>query len=417
MMLRACKALLVTIAADVATVSSAVRSTVKADKQRSVIHVMHRISSLLESRGMAKAEVLGSLHALALHGITPGATDSMNEILTRVIGEIEQKVESKIKTGHTSTQAAIDEKVADLTAATASAVDEKKKADGLDLAWFQCVADEKAKRVDIENAEEYLKEAQQAQIAPCKLQEDRAYFLTNPNPDKYKMVCDFNEDTCDTNLKSWEAQVEALVSSTESGAKDAVASWTEAKNACDAAKANVAAAETALEDANQAWSAQRSKCLAAHESRTVAMCLFGAQLQRKCETSAAYSELITEVDGNGGEHSHSDRVYEWEGTAVTKCMLQKVIEGTEIDSAALDACHQSVNFDRDVGVLDKKGSTFEDLTSPAKFTCEESTIAFYGQAWEVPEGDAPHSSEYVIKAFAPAVSLATDAAPFAFCDA
>jgi len=413
-MLRACRALLLTIAADVATVSSGQRV---GPVHGGLIHVVDRITSLLESRGMAKTEVMGSLHALALQGITPGAADSMNEILTRVIYEIEQKVETKIKAGHASTQTAINEKITDLEAATTAVVTEKKKADGLDVAWFQCIAAEKAKRVDIENAEEALKKAQQAQIAPCKLQNDRRYFDTDPNADKYNFACNFNDgDHCDTQMKSWQAEVDQLVSGTESGAQYATAQWTEAKAACDQAKADVAAAESALEAANAAWGAQRRQCLAAHESRVVAMCIFGAHLQRKCEMAAAYSDLIAEVNKkNGGEHSHSDRMSEWQGTAVAKCMLKQVTEGKEITSAGLDACYQSVNFDRDVGVLDQKESTFADLTSPAKFTCKDSTISFYGQTWEVPEGDAPHSSEYVTKSFQPAVSVAVDTAPFAFC--
>lgn len=406
-----------TIAAHGATESFAVRTNQKANKERSIIHVVDRISSLLESRGMAKTEVMGSLHALALQGITPGAADSMNEILNRVIAEIEQKVETKIKAGHASTQTAINEKIADLEASTTEVVSEKKKADGLDVAWFQCIAAEKAKRVDIEEAEENLKKAQQAQVAPCKLQEDRRYFDTDPNADKYNFACSFNDgDDCDTRMKDWQAEVDELVSGTESGAQYATSQWTEAKNACNQAKADVAAAESALEAANAGWGKKKRDCLAAHESRVVAMCLFGAHLQRKCEMAAAYSNLIAEVNKkNGGEHSHPDRVSEWQGTAVAKCMLKQVAEGYEITSASLDACYQSVNFDRDVGVLDQKESTFADLTSPAKFTCKETTISFYGQTWEVPEGDAPHSSEYATKSFQPEVSVAVDTAPFAFC--
>ena len=43
-------------------------------------------------------------------------------------------------------QAEIHEKISDLTVITMSIVDEKMKADGLDLAWFPCVADEKFTR-------------------------------------------------------------------------------------------------------------------------------------------------------------------------------------------------------------------------------------------------------------------------------
>merc|ERR1711972_559211 len=145
-------------------------------------------------------------------------------------------------------------------------------------------------------------------------------------------------------------------------------------------------------------------------------CIFGATLQRKCSKAAAYSTLVKEVETvNGGEHSHPDRIKEWEGVAVTKWMISKVIGGAEIDSTTLEACESSVSYNRDVGVLDKQGERFAALTSPKMFTCEETTITFGGETWDVPQGDMPASSEYISKADHPAVSLAEDTTPFAFC--
>merc|ERR1719291_98026 len=58
---------------------------------------------------------------------------------------------------------------------------------------------------------------------------------------------------------------------------------------------------------------------------------------------------------------------------------------------------------------------FAALTSPKMFTCEETTITFGGETWDVPQGDMPASSEYISKADHPEVSLAEDTTPFAFC--
>merc|ERR1740139_1572526 len=96
-------------------------------------------------------------------------------------------------------------------------------------------------------------------------------------------------------------------------------------------------------------------------------------------------------------------------------MLSKVVEGGEINSASLDKCEKSANFDGSVGALDKKESTFKALTSSDKFTCSEKQITFTGKTWNVPEGDAPASSEYTIEEYHPEVSLAADAPAFGFC--
>jgi len=413
-MLRACKVFLF---ASVADVSCAARNRLSSDGAGTLAHVMDSIGALIQSRAGLNAETLTSLRALADQGITPGATDSLHEALTKLIGEIEAKVESKIKGGHQDTQVAIDLKIGDLTSATTQAVDEKKTADNLDGAWFDCVTEEKAKRVAIEEAEEALSRAQKAQIAPCQLQEDRKMYTNEPNAEEYKFECDISEHgSCDPQMKSYQTEIDSLLSGVQSGAVEATSLWTEAKNACDAAKAEVVAREQALAAAISAWQKQRSQCMSAHESRQIAVCVFGADLQRKCEKATAYSDLMAEVDKvGGGEYSHPDRVGEWKGTAVTKCMISKVVAGEDINSATLDACEQSINFDADVGVLDRKQAAFADLTSPAKFTCKESSITFGGKTWAVPDGDAPASSEYITTPFQPAVSLAADSAPFDFC--
>ena len=413
-MLRACTALLVTLTANVATVSFAARNNLKAERVSTVTHVMDQIGALLQTRGGSSGAVLDNLRAL----VTPGATESLNEALTKVIGEIEAKVESKIKAGHQDTQVAIDQKMGDLASATTQAVDEKKTADSKDGAWFDCVSEEKAKRVAIEEAEEALKRAQEAQIAPCQLQEDRKMYGKDPNAEEYKFGCDISEHgNCDPQMKDWEAEIDSLLSGVKSGAVEATGLWTEAKHACDAAKAEVVAREEALAAAISAWQKQRAHCMTEHESRQIAMCVFGTDLQRKCEKAKAYSNLMAEVDKvGGGEYSHPDRVTEWKGIAVTKCMISKVVAGEEINSATLDVCEQSINFDADVGILDRKQAAFADHTSPAKFTCKESSITFGGQTWTVPDGDAPASSEYVVKPFHPAVGLAAETAPFAFCE-
>jgi hypothetical protein len=409
-MLRVRKALLCALVADVAT------ARVQVEKSSAATHAMDRIGALLQTRGHADAEVLNNLRVIASQADTPGATESLNEALSKVITEIETNLLTKIKASQKDTQAAINEKIADLQAATTEAVDRKKTADDLDSSWFTCVGDEKAKRLAIEEAEEALKTSQSNVGAPCELQEGRKMFSSEPAAAGLKFNCDFSANgNCDNQKQSYRTQINSMLAALQSDATKHTISWTQAKGICDAAKADVVAKQTALEGANAAWSAQQHQCMTKHESREIALCLFGTVLQQKCGKVAAYSNLMEGIDTvNGGEYSHPDRAQEWKTAVVTNCMLSKIVAGAEINDATLDSCEGSVNFDQDVGVLSKEEKVFAELTSSAKFTCSEQSITFSGETWEVPPGGAA-SSGYTAKPFHPEVSLAEDSAPFTFC--
>jgi len=414
-MLRASKAILCALAADVG-LSSAARTQLNTELSSGVADVMGRIGALLQTRGGAEGEV-SKLRALALEMITPGATDSLNEALAKVIVQLETEVETKIKSWHLDTGRAVDAAVDALTGATTNAVAEKGTADELDGAWNSCVRDEKAKRVAIEEAEDDLQQARNSQVEPCQQQEDRAPTGFQPQAATLQFDCDIStHGNCDAQIEDYMDQIDSMISGVKADTQAAVESWTEAKNACDAAKADVLAKQSALGDATSAWQAARSDCQEKHESRQVSLCIFGKALQRKCGKVTEYRDLIEEIEKvNGGGFSRPDRREEWKAVASTKCMLSKVVAGSEISSTTLDACEKAISFDRDVGVLDEKQGEFAELTSPAKFTCNEAFITFTGETWEVPAGEAPASSGYVSKPFNPAVSLDEDSSPFAMC--
>jgi hypothetical protein len=416
-MFRVSKALLCALASDVAMVSLAARNNVKVSESSAVGHVMDTIGALLQTRGHVDAEVLSNLRVLASQEITPGVSDSMNGALTKVISEIEQKVEAKIKASHADTQAAIDEKIKELTEETTQAVAQKKVADGSDDSWFNCVRGEKATRVAIEEAEKTLTQSRSNTNEPCQLQEDRKMYSWDPEAAALKFDCDISaHGNCDKQMQNYQTQINSMLAGLKSDMGEAAESFAAAKNECDQAKADVVKKQSAHDDSIAAWTAQREECLTKHEARLLSMCLFGEHLQRKCEKVAAYTAQMTEIDAvKGGGYSHPDRVQEWKTTVLTKCMLSKVVAGAQIDTAAMDECENALNFDHDVGVLLRKKTEFSDLTTVDKFTCSEQSIEFRGETWEVPEGEAPSSSEYTTKPFKPEVSLTADSDPFTFC--
>jgi len=186
--------------------------------------------------------------------------------------------------------------------------------------------------------------------------------------------------------------------------------------AVEAAEAALAAAQAALAAANAAYNEQKETCLENHETRQLAICQFGTDLQQKCSDVFAYNSLMAEVDQiNGGVHSQPDRESEWQTTQVTKCMLGEIIAGHDISDTILTTCEDNVNFGTQVGVLDRKQSDFAAQTTADKFTCAEETITFNdGTTWETPTGQDPHSSDYVVVPFAPQVDVLTPPA-FSFC--
>merc|ERR1719384_894088 len=341
---------------------------------------MDKIGSLLEARG-ADAKVLSNLKLIAGQRVTPGATDSFNQILTRVINEIEADVESKIKSGHADTQAEIVRRIGNVKSTTTVVVERKSEADAKDKDWSDCVRAEKAARVAVEEAEAALAKSRSNIDEPCQLQDDRAPYEWTPDAEKLKFVCDISQNgNCDQQLKNYDSMIKNMMDGLRSDVAAKVAAYTEAKQACDAAKADAVQKEDSRDAAVTAWEDKRKECQEKHEPRQVAICMFGIALQAKCEGVYEYQTLMTQIDKvNGGEYSHPDRVAEWKTTSLTKCLLSKVVEGVDVNEATMKACEAAVNFDQDVGVLDKKSNLFAELTSAEKFTCGEKTITFTGE--------------------------------------
>lgn len=381
-----------------------------------VTNALSTIGSLLgqhaaagfDGRSMVMAKLLSATK------VTPGLSESLSGIISSVISDIENDVDKKITNSFESTQNAITSAIDELRDATDAALGQKTSADDADRIWATCVADEKAKRVEDEEAEVALKLAEEAVIAPCGDEVNSQKFAAAPFA-LPMVACAFDADNCDEQLQSFDSEMASIVPSLTEDYDLKLDIWTKAKASCDAAWAEAEIRKAAKGQTAAAWQNQRLACISKHEDRSVAMCFFGNELQRKCEKAAAYTGLLAEVDQvNGGEYSQPDREAEWKTTSTTKCMLSLVAEGETLDEQALADCEEKVIFAGDGRELVRLESDFADLTSPAKYTCEEQTIPF-ADAWVVPSGLAPPSSEYTQEAFEPAIDLTVDAPPFTFC--
>jgi len=314
-------------------------------------------------------------------------------------------------------------------------VNRKTLADQNDLVWMSCVADEQAKRQAVEAAAEVKAQAAEAKAqaaeakaqaeaaiaAPCQQQADLDVFSSNPDLN-LEFECSFGAGSCAQESESYTSRVNAMLTKFEQDKRTASDAWEQAKAACDAAHAfaeekaaELATAEAELATAEATWDSQRNTCFEKRESKKLSMCLFGDSLQHKCEKASAYQNLIADVDQvNGGVHSQPDREDEWQTVQIVKCMLSKVVAGTDPSAATLGECESSDLAS--LPGLDRKAAEFAAQTSVDNFTCAEETITFNGETWNVPSGEAPPSSSYYKEAWSPAVDLRKGGVPFAFCN-
>lgn len=401
-----------------AVASHAARHNLNVAQASAAARVIDKVGSTLQSqKSRAGAKAIESLRALV--SATPGAIESMNQQLLEVIQQIESDVETKIVAGFQATQSEVSLRISELTNATTTAVDDKSAADAADNAWFACVSIEKGKREAIEAAEVALQAAEESTVVPCQNQIDRSPYSYDPSAGAdWGFACDNEAGTCDENLNAYETMINGVLSTLKTNVGAATASWQEAKTACQAARDDVVAKQTALDTANSEFNTQKSTCLTYHEQRQLAMCLFGISLQNKCAKASAYEAFVTAIDQvNGGEYSEPDRQEEWRTVSVTKCVLAAIAGGGDIDALSLDTCEAQVNYAGDVGTLDYQSDAFEEQTTPARFTCDETTIAFRGETWNVPTEVNAASSSYTIQEFTPLVALEVGLSPFDFCEA
>jgi len=409
-MFRTCRTLLFALSAD------AIRSNLKVERAKAVGKVMENIGSLLK-QGNADEEVMSHLRALAGHSETPDYDTTMEGIVNKVVESIEQDVEEKIRVAHKQAQAAVDATMAAVRASTTEAVTQKGIADGNDNTWYDCIAEEKHQRKLVEESEAAVAQAEADQIQPCNDQAAaKTYTFAPINIAPFS--CNIEAQECDAALATFESQDASRVLhdlQVDYFTKNTV--FYNSKAVCDAAKMAVSTAQLAMYNQQSKWSVQKATCVTHHETRKLAMCEFGRDLQNKCEKVSDHQAQLTLVNGVGNQFSHADRMAEWKTTAHTKCMLRNIVAGVTLDAAASLACDANVNYNDDVGLLNTYDSEYATLTTGTQFTCSETTIGFKGDQWTWPLVDEPTSEQYTVEAYTPAVTLTAGIDAFEFCGA
>jgi len=346
---------------------------------------------------------------------TPEALETLRASLNAVVTDLETNVLTKIENGFQATQEEVSSRIGALTAATSASQGAKAAADSSDANWIACVGTEKSKLEAHEAAVSALAAAEAAKVQPCAEQDAAAPYSFTPDLN-FEFNCDFFAGSCDSALANYNTQVNDMVSSLSSDLDAKTDVYTEAKGRCDGAKAEIVKKEGELQLAGEAYDDQRRQCGEQHEARNTGICVFGEKLQEKCHSLSRFKALLYDVDQTNSQFSEVDREAEWGTTKTTICLLEKVVADETIDSAALQACKDSISYTDQVGDLDRKETELGQQTSGDNFSCDEETITFNGETWQTPSAEVskPPSSDYKKVAFAPPVTVTTGR-PFEFC--
>jgi len=405
----------------VAKCGLAVRQNLKVEKSGALAAVVDQVSALIQ------AQETGGIHSKAIDNIrmlaavTPDANENLHTALRNVIDDIVRTVESKISTSFAATQAAVDKSIADIDTDTTEAQRVKAIADTSDSTYYTCITEEKSMRAAYEGFVTDLATATSDKVKPCQNQEDSKDFESDPNvgDGKWEFSCDFGTDTnwrnaCDDSFGNYKTRVTNMLDQLKVDAAAATTTWTTAQASCVLATNNMEKAEDDKTNAESKWQGQNTLCLTRLGDRNRDLCAFGSSYQAKCLQVGEYNVLIAEVAGEGSDHSDPDRAAEWETTQVTKCLLEEVIKGTDLDELSAQNCRDKSTY-ASLGTVDTKNAQFVGLTSSTSFTCSEPEITFHGMDWVVPQSASPASADYTTFKYSPPVDHHPSTATFDFC--
>jgi len=380
------------------------------------------IGSLLgEAQGEGFFDVIH--RASGEDAFTPGVQETLADRLRELIQNIDGKVQQKIKASQAATQTKVDNAVSAIQDADGAVTAGKQTADAADEKFFKCVAAEQAKRKEAEDAEKSLTASRSNENEACQLQQDNKDFAYAAEKD-LGFKCDLSvHGHCEGELGAYKKTLEAIEAEALAALAAEQKKYKALKAACDDQKQLRVKAQSALTSSESAWATQRKTCQGLAASRTTALCAFGSKMQSKCAAEASYQALVAASQkAKGDDDSEPDRAEEWKHAATAKCMLAKAVEkGTDVpvNSADLQACAAEASFGTQVGNLDRKEDVVRKLASSNM--CSNRNITFFnGQAWTVPLGAKPKSSEYIRSSFTPVFHLVDDLSTsgnFDFCSA
>lgn len=372
-----------------------------------------RVSALIEAHtGSENAQMRSILTRLS--DAAPGG--SLQDTMTSLQDQLEQKVESTIKRGHAAAQAAITAKADKVKVLTDKLVSLKSIADQKDKQSQECVTSEQKALADVEAQEAKTAEFKATREEACAPLSTLSTVQTQPELPKFS--CVFSQaESCADQMEEFSGVISNLIKDVTGRTQKGVNAWNTAKKRCDAATQARDAHIANAKSMRTAWAKRRAACATVREGLESDMCAVGTTLQAKCAAVSDYKALLAKVKKvKGDANSHPDRLNEWRVTQMAKCVAGALSRGETVNGQVFKACEDAVNFNKDVGAFDNKEATIKKMLTPATFTCDEKTVSFAGGAWRVPEGKWISSEGYYrISEWTPTVNLNEGEDAFDFC--
>jgi len=373
-----------------------------------------RVGSLIEKRLGTSSPELRSLLSRAI--ADPGK--NMETVFETLKQTIASDVEDRITADHRSAQAAIDTAVNLANGSTVRTTTAKASADQANKNWAACIEEEKNKIVEHEQEHGKLDGLKNTMDEACQKQASLALFESKPKATDFE--CDFsNGKVCESELQAYKQSLDSIVGNVQTGAGKAVSKYVEAKAQCLSATGAYNSQVSHVQELHKAWAAKRKACHSQRVTRETQICTFGTFLQEKCVALSNYNDIIASVDGRGSEFSHLDRVEEWRVSQLVECLVGKLVSGADVNEADLASCESAVDFDKDVGVLDKKAGLIAQFSTTFGCSAPTEEISFVGGNWEVPQpagGHIPPSQGYKFNPeFKVEANLKEGSDAFSFC--
>jgi len=227
--------------------------------------------------------------------------------------------------------------------------------------------------------------------------------------DKHK--CDLGEDAC--------PKLEALKKHLDeqyAQAKTQRDQYKAKSEACENTRKASETQETLVQNKFNAFHSKKASCDHMNFESQKSMCMFGNELQQKCEQYKAATDLIVKIrDGKDTSYSEADRQANWVKAVSLKCELGSYTGNGGVDASVKALCESDVNYEKDIGVMDYQSAIVNGVVhpSPPNFTCGETSILFNGKKWSTGNASALYESEDQYK---PDVTLTpAGVGPFNFC--
>jgi len=379
------------------------------------------VRSLIEKRSGSNLALRSVLSRLS-------STD-MDSTMEALMLDINRNIVSRIKLDHRETQHEIASVTNAIHQGERLTIQKKTEADKKGEAWKTCVESEKICVVGYEKTVAELITTQSNLDAAQTAFDAVTHVTASPSMSEFKidfLIDGHSSESVASKLNMYKQEMTTMKSAVGLERERMHTDFAAARASLETATRKHARKTRRANQQKTRCQNKRGSCADKRGKRVVSMCAFGDKLNEKCEAVRSYADLMTKVDAvDGDEFSHVDRVNEWNVVQTALCLVRLLKESATINEASLSTCEAEAmsSFETEIGVLDRKSGTVNDLTVSSEFSCDAKTVTFGGGNYNLAVcGDetcpSQTSTDFTWSDnYSPAITIGDDdAEPFEFCE-